>query len=326
MSGAVDIATGNAAEPVLADDRDEILRGLTARQKRLSPKYFYDKRGSEIFDRICALAEYYPTRTEMRLMEDHLGEVAALVGERAVVIELGAGSNSKVRLLLDHLREPSAYVPVDISAQFLLEQVESLRADYPRVDMQPVFADFTRPFELPARPNGSGRNLVFFPGSTIGNFTRRGALELLEVMAGKAKPGGALLIGVDLHKDPAILRAAYNDAEGVTAEFNLNLLARLNRELDAEFDLDRFAHQAVYDERERRIEMRLVSTARQRVSVGGVPVDFATGEYIITEYSHKYAPAEFHALAARAGFVPQRTWIDAAGLFSLQYMALPAMS
>src|SRR5262249_42860549 len=148
-----------------------------------------------------------------------------------------------------------------------------------------------------------------------GNFTRRGALELLEVMAEKAKPGGALLIGVDLQKDPAILRAAYNDAEGVTAEFNLNLLARLNRELDAEFDLDRFAHQAVYDERKRRIEMRLVSTARQRVSVGGVAVDFATGEYIITEYSHKYAPAEFHALAARAGFVPQRTWIDADGLF-----------
>ena len=326
MRRALDIATGNAAEPGLAEDRDEILRGLTAPQKRLSPKYFYDKRGSEIFDRICALAEYYPTRTEMRLMEDHLGEVAALVGERAVVIELGAGSNSKVRLLLDHLHDPLAYVPVDISAQFLLEQVESLRADYPGIKMQPVFADFTRPFNLPARPKASGRNLVFFPGSTIGNFTRRGALELLEVMAEKAKPGGALLIGVDLQKDPAVLRAAYNDAEGVTAEFNLNLLARLNRELDAEFDLDRFAHEAVYDERERRIEMRLVSTARQRVRVGGVPVDFATGEYIITEYSHKYAPAEFHALAARAGFVPRRTWIDDEGLFSLHYMTLRAVS
>jgi dimethylhistidine N-methyltransferase len=326
MTSVIDIATGDESEPGLAQDRDEILRGLTARQKRLSPKYFYDKRGSEIFDRICALAEYYPTRTEMRLMEQHLGEVAALVGERPFVIELGAGSSSKVRLLLDHLHEPLAYVPVDISSRYLLEQVESLRVDYPRVEMHPVFADFTRPFDLPARPKGSGRNLVFFPGSTIGNFTRRGALDLLEVMAEKAKPGGALLIGVDLQKDPAILRAAYNDAEGVTAEFNLNLLARLNRELDAEFDLDRFAHQAVYDERERRIEMRLVSTARQRVRVGGVPVEFATGEYIITEYSHKYAPAEFHALAARAGFVPQRTWIDDEGLFSLQYMALPAAS
>ena len=323
MSGALHIATGNVTEPDLAEDRDEILRGLTAPQKRLSPKYFYDKRGSEIFDRICTLAEYYPTRTEMSLLEDHLGEVAALVGERAVVIELGAASSSKVRLLLDHLHDPLAYVPVDISPQFLLEQVESLRADYPRVEMHPVFADFTKSFALPARPKGAGRNLLFFPGSTIGNFTRRRALELLEVMAQKAKPGGGLLIGVDLQKDPAILRAAYNDAEGVTAEFNLNLLARLNRELDAEFDLDRFAHEAIYDERERRIEMRLVSTAPQRVSVGGVPVHFASGEYIITEYSHKYAPAEFHALAARAGFVPQRTWIDDEELFSLHYMASP---
>ena len=326
MSTAIHIATGNATEPSLAEDRDEILRGLTARQKRLSPKYFYDRRGSEIFDRICSLAEYYPTRTEMKLMEEHLDEVAALVGERAVVIELGAASSSKVRMLLERLRNPAAYVPVDISPQFLLAEVESLRADYPSVAMQPVFADFTRPFELPERPAGAGRNLVFFPGSTIGNFTRRRALELLAMIAGKATRDGALLIGVDLHKDPAILHHAYNDAEGVTAEFNLNLLARLNRELDAEFDLERFAHQAVYDDRERRIEMRLVSTARQRVSVAGVPVDFATGEYIITEYSHKYSPAEFHALAARAGFVPQRTWIDDEGLFSLQYMTVRTAS
>ena len=322
MSSAIDISNGNATEPSLAGDRDEILRGLTARPKRLSPKYFYDRRGSEIFDRICSLAEYYPTRTEMKLMEEHLDEVAALVGERAVVIELGAASSSKVRMLLDRLCDPAAYVPVDISQQFLLAEVEALRADYPRLATRPVFADFTRPFELPERPAGAGRNLVFFPGSTIGNFTRRRALELLEMIAGKAARDGALLIGVDLHKDPAILHAAYNDAEGVTAEFNLNLLARLNRELDAEFDLDRFAHQAVYDDRERRIEMRLVSTARQRVSVAGVPVDFATGEYIITEYSHKYSPAEFHALASCAGFVPQRTWIDDEALFSLQYMTL----
>jgi dimethylhistidine N-methyltransferase len=322
LSTVIDISRGKDGEHNLAEDRDEILRGLMAPQKRLSPKYFYDKRGSEIFDRICTLAEYYPTRTEMKLMEDHLGEVAALVGERAVVIELGAGSSSKVRMLLDALSDPAAYVPVDISAQFLLEQVESLRPDYPRVEMGPVFADFTRPFELPERPAGSRRNLVFFPGSTIGNFTRRRALELLEVIAAKANRNDALLIGVDLHKDPAILHEAYNDAEGVTAEFNLNLLARLNRELDAKFDLARFAHQAVYDDRERRIEMRLVSIARQRVRVAGVPVDFATGEYIITEYSHKYSPPEFHALAARAGFVPQRTWIDDDGLFSLHYMTL----
>jgi dimethylhistidine N-methyltransferase len=320
---ALDIATGNAIAPGIAEDREEILRGLTASQKRLSPKYFYDKRGSELFDRICSLPEYYPTRTELRLLEDHVDEVATLVGERAAVIELGAGSNVKVRLLLDHLREPIAYVPVDISPQFLLEQVGSLRDDYPGVQMQPVFADFTRPFDLPRHSVTPERNLVFFPGSTIGNLTRPNAFSLLEVMAGAAKPGGALLIGVDVRKDPAILHAAYNDAAGVTAEFNLNLLARLNRELDAEFDLERFEHEAVYDGKQRRIEMRLVSTVRQRVSVAGVPIEFAPREYIITEYSHKYAPEEFHALARRAGFVPERTWVDDEELFSVHYMTVP---
>ncbi|HJR68610.1 MAG TPA: L-histidine N(alpha)-methyltransferase [Gammaproteobacteria bacterium] len=320
---ATAIATGNSVAPELVEYRDEILKGLTAPQKRLSPKYLYDRRGSELFDRICSLPEYYPTRTELKLMESHLDEVAGLVGERAAVIEFGAGSNVKVRLLLDHLREPAAYVPVDISPEFLLEQVESLRPDYPDVHMQPVFADFTRPFELPEHPVEPLRNLVFFPGSTIGNFTRPRALEVLEVMAAEAKPGGALLIGVDLRKDPAILYAAYNDAEGVTAEFNLNLLARLNRELDAEFDLERFAHHAHYDEHEHRIEMRLISACRQRIKVAGVPIEFMSGEYIITEYSHKYSPGEFHALAERAGFAPCRTWIDDDRLFSLQFMTVP---
>jgi dimethylhistidine N-methyltransferase len=190
--------------------------------------------------------------------------------------------------------------------------------------MQPVFADFTQPFELPEHPATPERNLVFFPGSTIGNFTRARALDVLEVMAAEAKSGGALLIGVDLDKDPTILHAAYNDAQGVTAEFNLNLLARLNGELKADFDLERFEHEAVYDDDERRIEMRLVSQTAQRVLVAGVPVEFASGEYIITEYSHKYAPEEFHALAGRAGFVAERTWIDEERLFSLHYMTVPA--
>jgi dimethylhistidine N-methyltransferase len=320
---ATAIATGNSVAPELVEYRDEILKGLTAPQKRLSPKYLYDRRGSELFDRICSLPEYYPTRTELKLMESHLDEVAGLVGERAAVIEFGAGSNVKVRLLLDRLREPAAYVPVDISPEFLLAQVDSLRTDYPGVHMQPVFADFTRPFELPEHPVEPLRNLVFFPGSTIGNFTRPRALEVLEVMAAEAKPGGALLIGVDVHKDPAILYAAYNDAEGVTAQFNLNLLARLNRELDAEFDLERFGHYAHYDEHEHRIEMRLISACRQRIKVAGVPIEFLPGEYIITEYSHKYSPGEFHALAERAGFAPCRTWIDDDRLFSLQFMTVP---
>jgi L-histidine N-alpha-methyltransferase len=316
------IATGNRRTPGLAEDREEILRGLRSPQKRLSPKFFYDKRGSQLFDRICSLPEYYLTRTELGLMEAHLDEVAALVGERAAVIEFGAGSSIKVRLLLDHLVKPAAYVPVDISPEFLLEQVDSLREDYPDVHVQPVFADFTQPFDLPEHPVTPERNLVFFPGSTIGNFTRERARAVLQSMAAAAKPGGALLIGVDMDKDPAILHAAYNDSEGVTARFNLNLLVRLNRELGADFDPGLFRHEAVYDEEERRIEMRLVSTCRQKVRVAGVPVTFAAGEYIITEYSHKYSPADFHALARRAGFSPQCTWIDDERLFSLQYMTV----
>ena len=307
----------------IAADRAEILRGLKCPQKRLSPKYFYDKRGSELFDRICSLPGYYPTRTELALLENHADEIAALVGERAAVIELGAGSNVKARLLLGHLRAPAAYLPVDISREYLFEQVHSLRDDFPGVHMQPVFADFTRTFRLPALPVAPERHLVFFPGSTIGNLSRRRALRLLEVIAGAAKPGGALLVGVDLPKDPAILHPAYNDAAGVTAEFNLNLLARLNRELDAEFDLGRFEHEAVYDDERRRIEMRLVSTTRQRVSVAGVPIEFAAREYIVTEHSHKYAPDDFRALARRAGFVSERTWIDADGLFSVHYLTVP---
>jgi dimethylhistidine N-methyltransferase len=319
---APSIATGNSTVPGIAADRAEILRGLRAPQKRLSPKYLYDQRGSELFDRICSLPEYYPTRTELALLKAHAGELAAIVGEGAAVIELGAGSNVKARLLLKHLRSPTAYLPVDISREYLLEQVRSLRGDFPSVHMQPVFADFTRAFRLPTLPVVPDRNLVFFPGSTIGNLPRLGALRLLEAIAAAAKPAGGLLIGVDVPKDPAILRPAYNDAEGVTAEFNLNLLARLNRELDAEFDLGRFEHEAVYDDARRRIEMRLVSTTRQRVSVAGVPIDFEPREYIVTEHSHKYAPEEFHALARRAGFKPERTWIDANALFSVHYLTV----
>jgi L-histidine Nalpha-methyltransferase len=225
-------------------------------------------------------------------------------------------------VLLEHLRSPAAYLPVDISREYLLEQVGSLRADFPGVHMQPVFADFTRAFRLPTSPVVPGRNLVFFPGSTIGNLSRPRALKLLEALAVVAKPNGALLIGVDVPKDPAILHPAYNDAEGITAEFNLNLLARLNRELDAEFDLRRFEHAAVYDEKQRRIEMRLVSTTRQRVSVAGVQIEFAPREYIVTEHSHKYAPDDFHAVARRAGFVPERTWIDGDGMFSVHYLTV----
>lgn len=321
--GLADLATANETAPELSDDHAEILRGLKAPQKSLSPKYFYDQRGSELFDEICRQPEYYPTRTELELMDRHLDEIAELVGPGAAVIEFGAGSNVKVRKLLDHLIEPAAYVPVEISADYLLEQAEDLARDYPHVHVQPVFADFTQPFELPRHPVEPRRNLIFFPGSTIGNFTRTEAKELLDVMRIEAKPGGALLIGVDLRKDARTLRAAYNDEAGVTAEFNLNVLRRLNAELDADFDLNAFEHQAVYDEAEGRVEMRLVSRKAQVVTIGGEPIHFARGEYIITEYSHKYSLEEFTALARRAGLVPERAWVDDDARFSLHYLTAP---
>ena len=319
---AAALAIANETAPEMARAGAEILAGLSAPQKRISPKYFYDERGSELFDQICDLDEYYPTRTELAVMQAHADELAELVGPRAAVIEFGAGSNLKVRLLLDHLHEPAAYVPVDISGDYLLKQAEDLAADYPNVHIQPVCADFTRPFELPDHPVMPERNLVFFPGSTIGNFSRARAFELLEVMAAEAKSGGALLIGVDLRKDPAILEPAYNDSLGVTAEFNLNVLARLNRELGADFSLEHFEHRAVYDETEGRMEMRLVSTRSQTVTLRGTKITFARDEYIVTEHSHKYSIQEFQALATRAGFTPQRVWTDADSLFSVHYLTV----
>jgi dimethylhistidine N-methyltransferase len=319
-TAAATTSAHQATTPCLRDARADILRGLTARQKRISAKYFYDERGSKLFDRICGLEEYYITRTELDLMQRHLAEIATLVGPRAAVVELGAGSSTKVRLLLDHLHDPAAYVPVDISRDYLLAQAQELAADYPHVHIEPVVADFTRPFRLPELPLVPERNLFFFPGSTIGNFSRARAHELLTFMAAEAKHDGALLIGVDLRKDPAILHAAYNDEAGVTAEFNLNVLARLNRELDADFRLRDFEHCAIYDETQSRIQMRLVSTRRQTVNVADVRVTFDEGEHIVTEHSHKYSVGEFRGLARSAGLSTERTWIDERALFSIHYL------
>ncbi len=316
------LAMANDVTPDVSDDHAQILEGLRSGQKWISPKYFYDERGSELFDEICRLPEYYPTRTELALMDRHLDEIARLVGPRASVIEFGAGSNVKVRKLLDSLDRPAAYVPVEISADYLVRQAEELARDYPDVHVQPVFADFTRPFELPEHPVTPERNLVFFPGSTIGNFTRPQAADLLEVMKLEAGAGGALLIGVDLRKDPAVLHAAYNDSQGVTAAFNLNVLERFNRELGANFDLANFRHEAIYDRSEGRIEMRLVSARPQLVAIAGTAIPFAANEHIITEYSHKYSVDEFAALAEGAGFNAGRTWIDDDSLFSIHYMTV----
>jgi dimethylhistidine N-methyltransferase len=311
---ALAITDGTAA--TLADCRHEILAGLAAPQKRLSPKYLYDERGSHLFDEICTLPEYYPTRTELTVLRNNAPAIAARVGPHAAIVELGAGSSLKARLLLACLDEPETYVPVDISAAYLAQQAAEVAAAYPSVAVHPVPADFTRPFELPLILPRE-RTLVFFPGSTIGNLSRARAAALLASLAERV--GGALLLGVDACRDPAVLRPAYNDSRGVTAAFNLNVLARLNRELGADFDLDAFEHDAVYDAQHARIEMRLVSRRAQTATVSGVPIAFRAGEHIVSEHSHKYAPEELAAMARKAGWHTEGCWIDDEARFSVHF-------
>jgi L-histidine Nalpha-methyltransferase len=293
----------------------DVLRGLRRRPKRLPCKYFYDAEGSRLFEEICELDEYYLTRCELQLLRRHAGEMAELAGPRAVLIEYGSGSGLKTRLLLDRLRDPAAYVPVDISGEHLRRSAERLARRYPGLAVLPVAADFTRPFDLPPLPPGAGRRTVFFSGSTIGNFRPAEAARLLAGMARLCGPDGGLLIAADRKKDRAVLEAAYNDRRGVTAAFNLNLLARINRELGADFALDRFRHRAFYDAARGRIEMHLVSLADQTVQIGGSAVAFARGETIRTEYSYKYDPQDFASLAARAGLRVDREWTDEKGWF-----------
>lgn len=304
----------------------EVVAGLTAPQKQISSKYFYDELGSRLFDEICNLPEYYPTRTEHEIMRSHLPEIADLVGPEAAVIEFGAGSNAKARQLLRELQSPVAYVPVEISGEYLADQVTELQAEFPELSVEPVVADFTRPFDLPLHAEEPARNLVFFPGSTIGNFTRPDAAALLEVMRCEAKPGGALLIGVDLIKDVDVILAAYNDSQGVTAAFNLNALRHLNETVGTNFRLNDFEHEAVYDNDHHRIEMRLVSMKDQSVALNGETIEFSEGERIVTEYSHKYSVDMFRSLAAEAGWSCDGLWIDDDELFSVHYLTAPESS
>lgn len=307
-------------EPKNAAMKAEVLAGLRATPKVLSPKYFYDERGSQLFDEITELPEYYPTRTEIGIMQANIDEIVSLVGRQASLIEFGSGSSMKTRILLDHLDDLAAYVPVEISRDYLISIVKGLQADYPLIEMLPVFADFTRPFELPKPKVMPVKNVVYFPGSTIGNFSPEKALDLLGVMASIAKKGGALLIGVDLKKDKSILEAAYNDSEQVTARFNRNMLRRINRELDADFVIENFRHRAIYNEDQGRIEMHLVSERDQTFSVAGETFALSKGESIRTECSYKFTLEGFAALAARAGFAPRRVWTDSEALFSVQFL------
>src|SRR5262245_20598264 len=300
------------------DMLQEVLAGLSRPHKHLPCKYFYDERGSGLFEQICALQEYYPTRCELAILEKHAGEIAELLGPGCALIEYGSGSGRKTRLLLERVGE-GVYYPVDISREHLLHTAGLLARDFPRLEVVPVCADFSPPFALPASRRAARRRAVYFSGSTIGNFGPAESARLLRQIAGQVGPGGGLLIGVDLKKDRAILEPAYDDAAGVTAEFNLNLLARLNRELGADFALERFRHRAFYNEAHGRIEVHLVSLAAQAVRVGGRRCALAAGETICTEYSYKYSLEDFARLAGAAGMEVRRVWTDGAGLFSVQY-------
>ncbi len=308
-------------QPETADFHAEALAGLRGEPKSLSPKFFYDKRGSELFDRICELDEYYPTRTETGILERYAAEIAGLIGEDCSLIEYGSGSSRKIRVLLDALGGRLTYIAIDISKQHLLESAQELSDSYPELEVIAVCADYSKPFELPQPSRRStGKRVVFFPGSTIGNFSPAEARRFLRTTAGQVGPGGSLLIGVDLKKDPALLNAAYNDSEGVTAAFNKNLLRRMNAELGSDFDLASFRHKAFYNGDAGRIEMHLESLKEQRVRLNGDSIRFRAGETIHTENSYKFDVEQFHAMAAEAGFRAERVWTDARRLFSLHYL------
>ena len=300
----------------------DALDGLKSTPKTLPCKYFYDRRGSALFDQICELPEYYPTRTEAGLMADNIEEMAAVFGPDTLLIEYGSGSSTKTRILLDHLPHLAGYVPMDISREHLYRTAEDLATSYPSLDILPLCADYTQAFTLPNACRPVQSRVVYFPGSTIGNFHRPEAAVFLKHIAEVCGPGGGLLIGVDLRKSPDILNPAYNDAQGVTAAFNLNLLARMNAEIGANFALDGFAHSAFYDAEIGRIEMHLLSLNAQTVHLGGETIRFAEDETIWTECSYKYSLPEFAAMAASVGFAVRRVWTDAEQKFSVQYLTV----
>ena len=311
--------------PGFAEMRADVLRGLAQRPKRLPSKYFYDARGSELFERICEQPEYTLTRDELAIMREHVGEIAHALGPDVLLLEYGSGSGLKTRLLLRHLRTPVAYVPVEIAPEALSASMAKLAAEFPCVEMLPVCADFTRTIELPRPRRAARRTLVYFPGSTLGNFETPEALRLLRQMRAEMGHDGAALVGIDLRKDRATLEAAYNDAAGVTAEFTLNMLARFNRELGADFNLADFRHRARWNALAGRIETHVVSTRAQTVRVAGHAYRFDGGEAMLVEYSCKYTPEEFSALAWRAGLRVARTWEDSLRRFSVQLLE-PAIS
>ena len=289
---------------------EDVLCGLMASRKTLPAKLFYDEEGARLFEQICTLDEYYLTRTELSILRASVREIGERVGGRAALVEYGSGAGIKIRLLLDALLHPAAYVPIDISHEQLARVSSELAGDYPNVAIRPLCADYTQPLSLPHIPEHD-RRLAFFPGSTIGNFHPAEAAAFLRRIRRVVGPGGMLLLGVDRRKDAATLNAAYDDRDGVTAAFNLNVLRRINRELGADFDLSRFRHKAFFNESAGRVEMHLQATVAHQVDVGGTPVAFARGETIWTESSYKYDRDQLTTVTTAAGFAIERLWTDA---------------
>lgn len=320
MSNTLKAGQLDDQRPGREDIRDDVLAGLMRTPKRLSSKYFYDARGSELFEQICETPEYYLTRTELALMRERVDEMVAAIGAGAMLVEYGSGSGLKTRLLLEHLEAPVAYVPIEISRSALLASVESLQREFPDIEMLPVCADFTEPVNLPKPQRRAHRTVIYFPGSTIGNFEPHQAQRLLRHMRSEMGRDGAALIGVDLHKDTQTLEAAYNDAAGVTAEFTLNMLARFNRELGADFDLSAFRHRARYNTLAGRIQTHIVSRRDQDVHIAGRTIHFGDGEAMLVEYSYKYLLSDFARLADGAGLAVAKVWTDAEQRFSVQLL------
>lgn len=306
-------------EPERENLINEVISGFEEEQKQLPCKLFYDKTGSALFDEICMLDEYYPTRTEIGIMEENIADICSLLGQNCLLVELGSGSSIKIRLLLDNLIKPSGYVPIDISEEHLMESVTTLADDYPELRIMPVHADYTQPLSLPRFDFPFSHTVFFYPGSTIGNFTPEAADAFLRRIAKRAGRGSGLLIGVDLVKDLKTLEDAYNDGKGVTAEFNLNILKRLNREIGTDFDIAKWRHKAFFNTQESRIEMHLESAINQRVNVDGVSFRFRKDETILTEYSYKYTIEGFKELVSDCYSV-EKVWTDRENKFSVQYL------
>ena len=297
----------------------EVTEGLSLNPKRLPCKLFYDEKGSALFDKICSLVEYYPTRTELKIMEDNIEEMSSLLGEGTLLIELGSGSSIKIRLLLDNIPGLAGYVPVDISSEHLIQSAGDLKKLYPNLDIFPLAADYTKDFELPRIDKFYDHKAVYYPGSTIGNFTPSKAKSFLERIATICGKNGGVIIGVDLKKDKKILEDAYNDKDGITAAFNLNILEHINNELNSEFDLNKFKHLAFFNDKESRIEMHLVSKEKQEVSINDSTISFEKDESILTEYSYKYTLESFAELVSDY-FDVRKVWVDKNQLFSIQYL------